>query len=428
MPRSRTERTNRGPSSSSIGWRLAACLLAVGLLAGACTSGDGDGGPIPTGPTSTRSSPSGSSPSGSSPAPPSPTEQPAGALAEARIALEEVVVLDQPVAMAIRPDDPALYIAEKPGRVVALSDGEDPQVVLDIADQVSLGSEQGLLGLAFSPDGRFLYVDITDVGGDTRILEFVVRDDGVDAVSQREVLRVDQPYSNHNGGNLAFGPDGCLYVALGDGGSAGDPEGRAQSLSTLLGKLLRISPRPSGGEPYGIPPDNPFVGRDGARPEIWAFGLRNPWRFSFDRATGDLWIGDVGQGSWEEIDVEPAGSAGGLDYGWDAREGAHPFESGSMDPEMVDPVFEYPHDGSVCAVTGGYVYRGQEVPALAGAYVFADFCSGRLEAFVLRDGVARLHRELGPTVESLASFGEDAAGELYALSLSGAVYRLVAKG
>jgi glucose/arabinose dehydrogenase len=410
-------RTSREPSHRPSGWRLTASLLSVGLLVGACTSGVGADRPTPTEP----------SPSATSTTPePSPTET--ASLGDANVGLEQMAVLDQPIALAVRADDPVLYVAEKVGRVVALVDGLEPDVVLDISDQVSLGSEQGLLGLAFSPEGGFLYVDLTDVNGDTRVLEFAVGDDGIDPASEREVLRVDQPYSNHNGGNLAFGPDGYLYVALGDGGSAGDPEGNAQSLSTLLGKLLRIAPRPSDGEPYAIPPDNPFVGRDGARPEIWAYGLRNPWRFSFDRATGDLWIGDVGQDSWEEIDVEQAGSAGGLNFGWDAREGTHPFESGSTDPEMVLPVFEYPHDGSVCAVTGGYVYRGAEIPALQDAYVFVDFCSGRLEAFVLRDGIAREHRELGPTVESLASFGEDADGELYALSLSGAVYRLVAKG
>ncbi len=423
MDRPRTEPTNHEPSPRPVGWRLAIVLLAIVLLAGACTSGDGDGGPTPAGP-----SPTGPSPTGPSPTGPSAPEGSSGSLADARVGLEEVAVLDQPVALAVRRDDPALYIAEKPGRVVAVRDGEGPRVVLDITDQVSLGSEQGLLGIAFSPDGRFLYVDITDASGNTRILEFAAGDEGIDATSEREVLRVDQPYSNHNGGNLAFGPDGYLYIALGDGGSGGDPQGRAQSRSTLLGKLLRISPRPSGGEPYGIPADNPFVGRDGSRPEIWAYGLRNPWRFSFDRATGDLWIGDVGQDAWEEIDVEPAGSTGGLNFGWDALEGTHPFEGGSTDPEMVAPVFEYPHDGSVCAVTGGYVYRGEDIPALAGAYVFADFCRGRLEAFVLRDGLARLHRELGPTVDSLASFGQDATGELYALSLSGPVYRMVAEG
>jgi glucose/arabinose dehydrogenase len=341
------------------------------------------------------------------------------------VALEEVAVLDQPVALAVRADDPALYIAERTGRVVALDDGGDPRIVLDLGGGVSLGSEQGLLGLVFSPDGDFLYVDLTDLDGDTRVLEFRMKDGGVDASSGRDVIDVAQPFSNHNGGNLAFGPDGNLYIGLGDGGSAGDPQGNGQSLSTLLGKILRISPRPADGG-YAIPPDNPFVDRSGARPEIWAYGLRNPWRFSFDRATGDLWIGDVGQNSWEEIDVEPAGSPGGLDYGWNLLEGTHPFAGPAPDDvQTVPPVYEYPHDGTTCAVTGGYVYRGTDIPALVGAYVFADFCRGALEAFVLRDGVAKAHRELGPMVDGAASFGEDADGELYVLSLSGPVYRLV---
>ena len=206
--------------------------------------------------------------------------------------------------------------------------------------------------------------------------EFAFGDDGADPASERGVLFVDQPFSNHNGGALAFGPDGYLYVGLGDGGSAGDPMGNAQSLSTLLGKLLRISPRPSKGEPYAIPPDNPFVGRDGARPEIWAYGLRNPWRFSFDTATGDLWIGDVGQNAWEEIDLEPAGSDGGSNFGWDRLEGTHPFE-GSPAPDSIAPVFEYAHGDGSCSVTGGYVYRGERIPTLAGAYLFGDYCRGR---------------------------------------------------
>lgn len=338
-------------------------------------------------------------------------------------------MLEQPVALAVRTGDEALYVAEKTGRVVALRGGRvEPDVVLDLTGGVSLGREQGLLGLAFSPDGGFLYVNYTDPQGDTHVTEFGFDDDGADQGSRRDVLVVDQPFSNHNGGNLAFGPDGYLYIGLGDGGSAVDPAGNAQSLSTLLGKMLRISPRPSGGDPYGIPPDNPFGGRAGARPEIWAYGLRNPWRFSFDRTTGDLWIGDVGQNAWEEIDVEGARSPGGLNFGWDLFEGSHPFEGGSRGSETVTPVFEYPNGDGTCAVTGGYVYRGQELPDLVGAYVFADFCRGRLEAFVLHDGRARNHRELGPVVGNLASFGEDAAGELYALSLSGPVYRLVPAG
>ncbi|HEU4355024.1 MAG TPA: PQQ-dependent sugar dehydrogenase [Actinomycetota bacterium] len=364
------------------------------------------------------------SPPPTSAAPGTATPSRPAELADARVELRRVAVLDQPVAMAVRSGDPALYVAEKVGRVVALDDDGERRTVLDLTDRVSLGSEQGLLGIAFTPDGAFLYVDLTDLRGDTRVLEFAVTDEGVDPATEREVLAVDQPFSNHNGGQLAFGPDGYLYVALGDGGSAGDPQDNAESLSTLLGKLLRIQPRPTASDPYGIPPDNPFLDRPNARPEIWAFGLRNPWRFTFDRQTGDLWIGDVGQNAWEEIDVEPADSGGGVDYGWDRREGTHPFEAGSG-ADAVPPVYEYPHDGRVCAVTGGYVYRGREIPALAGAYVFGDFCAGRLEAVVLRDGRARDHRELGPVVENLASFGEDAHGELYALSLSGPVYRLV---
>ncbi|HET9724684.1 MAG TPA: PQQ-dependent sugar dehydrogenase [Actinomycetota bacterium] len=406
-------RTSGEPSSRRARWRLAGLVLTVGVLAGACTPGSENAADRTTA----------SSPPVASTGAPSRSQPPA--LVDARVELRRIAVLEQPVAMAVRPGDPALYVAEKVGRVVALGGDGEPKMVLDLADRVSLGSEQGLLGIAFAPDGAFLYVDLTDLQGDTRVLEFAVNDEGIDPASEREIIAVDQPFSNHNGGQLAFGPDGYLYVALGDGGSAGDPDDNAESLSTLLGKLLRIEPRPSDGRPYGVPPDNPFLDRSDARPEIWALGLRNPWRFSFDRQTGDLWIGDVGQNAWEEVDVEPAGSGGGVDYGWDRFEGDHPFEGGSAD-RAAPPVYEYPHDGRVCAVTGGYVYRGREIPALEGAYVFGDFCAGRLEAFVLRGGGAREHRVLGPVVENLASFGEDAQGELYALSLSGPVYRLVA--
>jgi glucose/arabinose dehydrogenase len=345
-----------------------------------------------------------------------------------RVELEQVTDLEQPVAMAVRSGDPSLYFAEKVGRIVAFREGGDLDVVLDLTREVSLGSEQGLLGLAFSPDGRFLYVNFTDVQGDTRVVEFRFDNGGVRLDSRRQVLFVDQPFSNHNGGNLVFGPDGYLYIGLGDGGSGGDPNGNGQSLSTLLGKMLRISPRPAGSEPYGIPSDNPFVGQEGARPEIWAYGLRNPWRYSFDRETGDLWIGDVGQSAWEEVDVEPAGSPGGLNYGWNLFEGSHPFEGGSEDDDTVAPVYEYPNGDGTCAVTGGYVYRGRDIPQLVGAYVFADFCRGRLEAIRLRNGRVGVHDELGPTVANLASFGEDADGELYVLSLSGPVFRLVPIG
>jgi glucose/arabinose dehydrogenase len=393
--------------------RLASFLLIAALLAAACDSEGGSGAQPSVEPSATDAL----SGSPTSSAPPEPSGIP-------RVDLEPVVNLDQPLAMAVRTGDRSLYFAEKVGRVVALRDGsEEPEILLDLTSEVSTGSEQGLLGLAFSPDGEFLYVNFTDVAGDTRVVEFAFDDRGVNLPSRREVLFVDQPYSNHNGGNLIFGPDGYLYIGLGDGGSAGDPEDRAQSLSTLLGKMLRISPRPEGGEPYGIPRDNPFVGREDALPEIWAYGLRNPWRYSFDHETGDLWIGDVGQGSREEIDFVRAGSRGGENYAWDLLEGTLRFE-GDAPPDDVPPVFEYPTaDG--CAVTGGYVYRGRDIPALVGAYVFADFCRGRLEAFRLEGGSARGHDELGPEVANVASFGEDADGELYVLSLSGPVFRFV---
>ena len=345
-----------------------------------------------------------------------------------RVMLVKVAVLKQPLAIAIRPHDAALYVAEKTGRVIAIRRGQvDPDPVLDLSREVSLGEEQGLLGAAFSPDGMFLYVDYTDVNGDTHVTEFAMKGGRVDVGSRRDVLFVAQPYTNHNGGGLAFGPDGYLYIGLGDGGSGGDPQRNGQSLSTLLGKILRISPRPSGDRPYAIPSGNPFVDDGDARPEIWAYGLRNPWRFSFDRLNGDLWIGDVGQSAWEEVDVQAGRSRGGENYGWNVMEGNHAYGGAPGTPEMVPPVYEYSHDEGACVVTGGYVYRGRAIPALLGAYVFGDFCGGRLEAIRVSGGLVVDHRFLGPVVQNLSSFGEGASGELYALSLSGGVYKLSPK-
>ncbi len=336
----------------------------------------------------------------------------------------QVASLEQPLAMAFRDGDPALYVAEKTGKVVAIRDGTtDETPVVDLSGEVSLGGEQGLLGLAFAPGGRELYVNYTDTNGDTHVTGFAMRGDRADPATRRDILVVGQPYSNHNGGNLAFGPDGYLYVGLGDGGSGGDPHGNGQSLSTPLGKMLRIDPRLSGEAPYRIPSDNPFVGRADARPAIWAFGLRNPWRYSFDRLTGDLWIGDVGQSAWEEIDRQPARSSGGENYGWNLAEGAHPF-AGDIPADAKPPVYEYSQDTGGCTVIGGYVYRGEAIPDLYGAYVFGDLCLGRIEALRMQGGRVVSHRALGPTVENLSSFGEDADGELYAMSLNGAVFRL----
>jgi glucose/arabinose dehydrogenase len=297
-------------------------------------------------------------------------------LASVHVGLEQIATLDQPLALATRSGDRALYIAEKTGRVVAIRDDRvDPTPVLDLSGDVSLGGEQGLLGIAFSPDGRSLYVNYTDVDGDTRVVAYAMGRRTAEPDTRRELLFVDQPYANHNGGDLVFGPDGYLYVGLGDGGSAGDPQGHAQSLESLLGKMLRIDPRPDRDRAYSIPPDNPFVDRDGARAEIWAYGLRNPWRYSFDRATGDLWIGDVGQNAWEEIDRLPAGTPPGANLGWNLVEGSRRF-TGDPPNGAVAPVYEYPHASGACTVIGGVVYRGDEIPDLVGAYLFADLCLG----------------------------------------------------
>jgi glucose/arabinose dehydrogenase len=341
-----------------------------------------------------------------------------------RVTLERIATLEQPLAIAIRTGDPAIYVAEKTGRVMAIRDGRVlPRPVLDLRGDVSLGGEQGLLGLAFAPDGRFLYVNFTDVNGDTRIVGYAMRGDHAVVATRRQVLFVDQPYDNHNGGDLVFGPDGDLYIGLGDGGSGGDPQGNAQSLGTLLGKMLRIEPTPSGPEPYRVPEDNPFVGVAGARPEIWAYGLRNPWRYSFDPATGDLWIADVGQSAWEEVDRLPAGTPGGANFGWNLLEGTHRY-AGDAPPGAVPPIYEYPHSSGGCVVIGGAVYRGSAIAALRGAYLFADFCSGGLEAIRLDANGGVEHLDLGVTLPDVSSFGADASGELYVASLDGGVYRL----
>jgi glucose/arabinose dehydrogenase len=389
-------------------------LLALALLIGACSPGD------PQAADPTAASPPGTT---MSPGPTSTPSPRAADLSRVRLKLTKVATLDSPVAMATRTGDPALYVAEKTGRVRAIMNGQvEPHPVLDVSGEVSLGSEQGLLGLAFSPDGDFLYVNYTDASGDTRVIEYGMGDEAARADTAREVLFVDQPYANHNGGNLTFGPDGFLYIGLGDGGSGGDPHDNGQSLGTLLGKMLRIDPRPSGGKAFGVPDDNPFRGRDGADPAIWAYGLRNPWRYSFDRETGDLWIGDVGQNSREEIDVQPAGSTGGENYGWNRLEGTVAF-AGDPPGNAVDPVFDYP-TGIGCAVTGGYVYRGAAIEHLFGGYLFGDFCAGFVRGIVVKDRKVVQEKEFGIQVASLSSFGEDQEGELYALSLGGSVFRI----
>jgi glucose/arabinose dehydrogenase len=361
------------------------------------------------------------------------TEAPAATepLGDPEVTLTEVVDLDGPVDLAWREGDAGLYVVEKVGQIVRIGDG-DPTTVLDVSDLTSEGSEQGLLGLAFAPGGDVAYINYTDNNGDTVISEHPVAADGTFGTgdSARIVLEIDQPYANHNGGHLAFGPDGYLYVGMGDGGAGGDPKRRATDLSTPLGKLLRIDPAIAKKQPYTVPRDNPFVGTEGAAPEIWASGLRNPWRFSFDRDTGDLWIADVGQSAWEEIDVAPAtdglDAGKGLSFGWSAFEGDARYNEDVSPDGHTPPIATYGHDVG-CSISGGVRVRGGPVPALEGWYVYGDYCSGLMWALEVTGKGAHLAAgrtvEL-PSVESPTSVVAGPSGEVYVLSQAGPVYRL----
>jgi glucose/arabinose dehydrogenase len=328
-----------------------------------------------------------------------------------------------------------LFIVEQhTGRIRIFRDGALVATpFLDIGSLVSTGGEQGLLSVAFPPSfatdaltEKHFYVDYTDVSGDTVVARyFLESEDVADEGSAEVVLAVEQPFSNHNGGLLVFGPDDLLYVGFGDGGSGGDPQNNAQRKGRLLGKILRIDVE-SGETPYGIPSDNPFVGVRGAD-EIWALGLRNPWRFSFDRDTGDLYIGDVGQQEREEIDFEPASSDGGRNYGWNILEGRLCFDPGTNcvpPPDYSPPVTQYAHARGRCSVTGGFVYRGSEEPGLRGIYFFADFCTGLMWG-LQRDGTRWEKKRLLSSGLSISSFGEDDSGELHVVGIGGSVHRLV---
>jgi glucose/arabinose dehydrogenase len=342
--------------------------------------------------------------------------------------------LSSPLYLTAPPGDLSrLFIVEQTGAIRIIKDGTLLGVpFLDISAQVLAGGEQGLLGMAFDPDyattARFV-VHYTDLAGDTRLSMFQISADPdiANAASQQIILTADQPYPNHNGGQVVFGPDGLLYMGLGDGGSQNDPEGRGQNLSDLLGSILRLDLHP--GTSYSVPVDNPFVGQAGIRPEIWSFGLRNPWRFSFDRATGDLYIADVGQNRLEEVDVAPAteGSGRGANYGWNIMEGSQCLSGEACDQDgLTLPVFEYSH-AQGCSITGGYVYRGSAIPSLQGLYFFADYCEGWVRSFRHASGTA-LELTDWPTLRPggpITSFGEDAAGELYVLSSSGGVFKVV---
>jgi glucose/arabinose dehydrogenase len=320
--------------------------------------------------------------------------------------------LEAPTHVASTPGEPnRVYIVDQPGRIFVLEDRRLMQrPFLDIVPLVRSGGEQGLLSVAFHPDyaeNGLFYVNYTDLEGHTNVVEYEATAD--EPKRRRELLFVEQPYANHNGGQLAFGPDGLLYVGMGDGGSAGDPEDRAQDLSSQLGKLLRYDVDADGKQEW----------------EMVAYGLRNPWRFSFDRETGDLWIGDVGQGEIEEIDYLANGTTGLVNFGWDVFEGTRPYEDKEPDPsgELVEPIAEYTHNEG-CSITGGFVYRGEAIPAAEGRYFYGDYCSGFVWSLELRNGRAVDVRKHNIEVNGLSSFGEDAAGELYLVSLTGSVFRL----
>jgi glucose/arabinose dehydrogenase len=345
--------------------------------------------------------------------------------------------LRRPVSLAGPQNVPSkLFVLEQAGVIRIIQDGVLlPEPFLNIRDLVgSAGNEQGLLGIAFHPQfikNGYFYVNYTDKQGNTVIARFsAIRDSNpnlkADPASETILLQVDQPHANHNGGQMVFGPDGYLWIGLGDGGGQGDPNGNGQSSQTLLGKILRIDV--DHGSVYVIPPDNPYS-NGGGLPEIWAIGLRNPWRFSFDRLTGDLFIGDVGQNSWEEIDHFPAGYVSNpVNFGWNRREGSHRYtdQANANTNGLTEPIFDYGHD-SGCSVTGGFVYRGKDLPDFQGVYLFGDYCSGLVWGAVPNGQNSWDTKTLFSTGYQIASFGEDQNGEIYLLDLNGSIYRLEKK-
>ncbi len=341
--------------------------------------------------------------------------------------------LDRPLYLTNAGDGTdRLFVLEQTGKIWIFDEGEpltDP--FLDVSGIISPSadrpySEQGLLGLALHPEyvdkGTF-FINYTNRGGDTVVARYQVslsNPNIADAGSGEIIFELAQPYANHNGGHIDFGPDGYLYISLGDGGSANDPLGAGQNRKLMLGSMLRIDV--DAGLPYAIPEDNPFVDDSLALDEIWAYGLRNVWRFSFDRATGDMYLADVGQNLWEEINFQPADSAGGENYGWNVWEGAHRFAGGSA-PDLVPPIIEYPHSLG-CSVTGGYVYRGSAIPQLTAAYLFGDYCTGRIWASYRDTSDAWQTVDFMSTEMAISSFGEDEKGEIYVIDYGGILYRL----
>jgi glucose/arabinose dehydrogenase len=426
-----------------------AVLLGLGALTLARCSGDTSSSTSDTTSTSTSTSTSTatSSPTASSaPATNAPSSTVTATYAtkaqldSLRLGLRDVAKLDEPIALTTRSGRPLLFVAERPGlvRTVDPVTGAVSDPIVDIRSETTSDSERGLLGLAFSADGMTLYLSFTDSQGDTRLDAIpMVSPAGDDASSaavqlsgRRTVLFQKQPFSNHNGGNVLLGPDGMVWFGLGDGGSQRDPSNNGQNTNVLLGKILRIDPtRPTANAGYAVPADNPFVNGGGA-PEVWAYGLRNPWRFSFDRGSGDLWIGDVGESAYEEIDQLTATTGRGraANLQWSQREGTHQLK-GAAPAGSTRPVHDYGRDDGSCSVTGGYVYRGATIPTLQGIYLFTDYCEGSLRALVPDGKGASTVKKVGVALgkNDVASFGEGADGELYVLGLdSGTLRRIVA--
>lgn len=450
--------SDRAPTGGTSAGRLPRCAAAVALAGALLTAGcsfereadepDAVGTTDTTAPNGTTTSVAATVPDGDATA--TTVAEPVVDPASVPLALEEVATMDAPIALATRPgEEDVLYVAQRSGEVRRIevstrSSGArrystDRSPVVDLSDVVTLDGERGLLGLAFSTDGRELYVSYTDGAGSSVVAAYPEEtrsSGGFDDDAAREILRLAQPFSNHNGGDIHVGPDGYLYVGFGDGGDAGDPLGSGQDTSTWLGSILRIDP--DGGEPYGVPASNPFADPDAGadaepgategRPEIWLYGVRNPWRFSFDRATGDLWIGDVGQNEIEEIDVLRAddGGGAGANLGWNVMEGGELYGDATAPPRgHVRPVHTYTH-GPGCSVTGGYVYRGADIPELDGVYLYGDYCESVVRALVVDGTEVTSDTPLAVGTGGLVSFGEDADGEVYVLGVDpGTVHRIV---
>jgi len=402
---SNSSATNGGSTPSTT--IVAAATTEPPATAGATSAAPSTGGATATGAATT----------------PAPTTTGAP-LGDPVVSLKQIKGFDQPVEVAFRPTDGTLYVVEQDGNIVELDNGQPGAVALDMTDLTSADGERGLLGLAITKDGSLAYVNYTNNDGNTRIDEYSVNADGTfDKATRREVLGFDQPYPNHNGGDLDFGPDGMLYIGIGDGGAGGDPDRRALNLGQWLGKILRIDPHASGNAGYTVPADNPFVGVQGARPEIWSIGLRNPWRFSFDRSTGDLWIADVGQDHWEEVDVGWAADGGGRgsNFGWSAMEGNHRFNNDQSTDGVTAPIHEYEHVNNDCSISGGVLYRGAAVPALVGYYVFADYCSGQIRALQIANRAEVKQVALGE-VPAVTAISQGPDGELFVVSGAGSIY------